>query len=114
MRKQLIQDAAYEVGTQIRAVEDSIDAVLTEMAELQARIMRANSVSAVGPIVIHEALQQLAAGMSGLVATRGSIVGCHQALAEAKQKVPGLRCTMWGDGNECPPPSSQVDLRIVA
>jgi len=35
------------------------------------------------------------------------------ALAEAKQQIPGLRTVSWGDGSDCPPPSS-VDLRIVA
>ena len=37
MRKQMIENAAYEVATQVRAVEDSIDAALAELAELQAR-----------------------------------------------------------------------------
>ena len=45
MRKHLVQNAAYEVATQVRAVEDSIDAALAEIAELQARVMRANSVA---------------------------------------------------------------------
>ena len=39
MRKQMIQNAAYEVATQVRAVEDTIDSALNEIAELQARIM---------------------------------------------------------------------------
>ena len=39
MRKQMIENAAYEVATQVRAVEDSIDAALTEIAELQSRVM---------------------------------------------------------------------------
>ena len=37
MRKQMIEDAAYEVATQVRAVEDSIEAALIEIAELQTR-----------------------------------------------------------------------------
>jgi DNA-binding FrmR family transcriptional regulator len=45
MRKQMIENAAYEVATQVRAVEDSIDAALTEIAELQARMMRANALA---------------------------------------------------------------------
>ena len=47
MRKQQIEAAAYEVATKVRAVEDTIDAALAEIAELQARIMRANSVARV-------------------------------------------------------------------
>ena len=34
MRKQLIEYAAFEVATQVRAVEDSIDVTLVELAEL--------------------------------------------------------------------------------
>ena len=115
MRKQMIENAAYEVATQVRAVEDSIDSVLGEAAELQARIIRANSVSAVGPRVIHQSLEQLAAAISGLVSARGAVVSCHESLATAKTKVPGLRTVAWGDGDDdCPPKIAHADLRIVA
>jgi len=114
MRKQMIQDAAFEVATQVRAVEDTIDSVFAEMAELQARIMHANSVAGVGFAAVHPALEQLVAAMSGLVASRGALVGCHAALAEAKEKVPGLRTVAIGD-EECPPtPTGFADLRVVA
>jgi hypothetical protein len=114
MRKQMIQDAAYDVATQVRTVEDTIDAALAEIAELQARIMRANSIAAVGFATAHAPLEQLATALGGLVATRGAIIGCHAALAEAKGKVPGLRTVAIGDGGECPPASARTDLRIVA
>ncbi|MFL6758556.1 hypothetical protein [Sphingomonas sp.] len=114
MRKHMIEDAAYEVATQVRAVEDSIDATLAEIAELQARMMRINSVAHVGPAPIHAALQELSAALGSLVSARGSVVGCHRQLAEAKQFVPGLRTVSWGDtDNDCPP-SAQTELRIVA
>jgi hypothetical protein len=48
MRKHQIENAAYEVATQVRAVEDSIDTALVEIAELQARMMRASSVASTG------------------------------------------------------------------
>ena len=114
MRKQMIENAAYEVAAQVRAVEDSIDAALTEIAELQARMMRANAVDTAGYATIHPALQQLASAVSGLVETRGAIVACHAALADAKGKVPGLRTVSWGDGQDCPPATAHADLRIVA
>ena len=114
MRKQMIENAAYEVATQVRAVEDSIDTALTEIAELQARMMRANAVAATGFGTIHPALQQLASAVAGLVESRGAIVGCHAALADTKGKVPGLRTISWGDGDDCPPASARTDLRIVA
>lgn len=114
MRKQMIENAAYEVATQVRTVEDSIDSALTELAELQARIMRANAAARVGFGTVHGALEQLAAAINGLVGTRGSIVACHAALADAKGKVPGLRTVAWGDAEECPPEEGSTKLRIVA
>ena len=115
MRKQQIQDAAFEVATQVRAVEDTIDAALVEIAELQARILRANSVANTSYATAHPALEQLAAAVTGLVGARGSIVGCHVALAEAKGQVPGLRTVSFGEGEPCPEPKTAFgDLRVVA
>ena len=113
MRKQMIENAAFEVATQVRTVEDTIDCTLAEIAELQVRMMRINSVAHVGAAPIHAALQELSTALGSLVAARGSIVGCHRQLAEAKGKVPGLRTVAFGDDGECPPaPGGQ--LRIVA
>lgn len=114
MRKQLIENAALEVATQIRTVEDTIDAGLAEIAELQSRIMRASAVAQVGVGTVHGSLEHLAAAVSGLVATRGSLVACHAALVDAKSKVPGLRTVAWGDGEECPPKEASTHLRVVA
>lgn len=114
MRKQLIENAAYEVATQVRAVEDSIDATLAELAELQGRIMRANSVARAGFGTVHGALEQLASAIQAMVETRGSIVACHAALADAKGRVPGLRTVSFGEGDECPPKEGANPLRIVA
>ncbi len=114
MRKQIIQDAAYEVAIQVRAVEEVIDSALNEIAELQARVMHANSVAGVGYGVVHPTLENLASAVTGLVGTRGAIVACHEALADAKGKVPGLRTVSWGDGEDCPPNTGRADLRIVA
>ena len=115
MRKQMIENAAFEVATQIRSVEDGIDAVLAETAELQARIMRAHSVSSAGVGAVNGPLEQLAATISGLVQTRASIVACHVALVEAKAKVPGLRTVSWGDGDDCPDEKKgSSNLRVVA
>ena len=114
MRKQMIQNAAYEVATQVRNVEESIDSALGEIAELQARILRANSVAGVGFATVHPTLEKLSAAVGNLVESRGAIVGCHAALAEAKRQVPGLRTTSWGD-TECPDEKTGfADLRVVA
>jgi hypothetical protein len=113
MRKHQIENAAYEVATQVREVENSIDATLMEIAELQSRMMRANSLAHVGPAPIHGALEELSSALRNLVAARGAIVGCHSQLVEAKAKVPGLRTVSWGDSEDCPQ-TAQADLRIVA
>jgi hypothetical protein len=113
MRKQMIENAAQEVATQVRAVEDSIDVTLAEMAELQSRLMRVNSVAGVGPAPVHAALVNISTAFHSLVKARGSIVCCHGELVVAKDKVPGLRTVGFGDQGECPP-SARTELRVVA
>ena len=114
MRKQMIENAAFEVATQVRSVEDSIDAALAEVAELQGRMMRARSLATVGVGTGQDALQQLATATQALVGARGSIAGCHSALVIARGEVPGLRTVSFGDGDECPKPGGASNLRIVA
>jgi hypothetical protein len=113
MRKQMIENAAYEVATQVRAVEDSIEAALIELAELQSKMVRARAVTGAAFVASHPAFEQLAATTTGLVAARGGIANCHAALAETRKTIPGLRTVGFGDMGECPPPSAQVDLRVV-
>ncbi|HXH52496.1 MAG TPA: hypothetical protein VNH53_03580 [Sphingomicrobium sp.] len=119
MRKQMIENAAFEVATQVNAVEESIDAALAEIAELQARMIRARSVARVGVNTGHEALAQLADAVQALVGARGAMAACHTALIDAKGQVPGLRTLVWasdnefGDGDECPK-YARADLRVVA
>jgi hypothetical protein len=114
MRKQMMENAAYEVATQVRAVEDSIEAALIELAELQTKMVRARAVTGAAFITSHPAFEQLAATTTGLIAARGGIASCHAALAETRKSIPGLRTVGFGDMGECPPPSAQVDLRVVA
>lgn len=113
MRRQILEQTAMDVATQIRVVEDSIEAALIELAELQTRMIQARSVAGVGIATGHDALEQVALSLNGLVSARGGMANCHAALVAAKQQVPGLRTTSFGDGQECPPPSA-VGLRAVA
>ena len=113
MRKQIIENAAHEVATQVRAVEDSIEAALAELAELQARMVHARAVTGAGFATAHPAFEQLAAATVGLVAARGGIGNCHVALAETRKSVPGLRTVAFGDENPCPP-AAGTSLRVVA
>jgi hypothetical protein len=114
MRKQMIENAAYEVATQIRAVEESIEAALGELADLQAKMVHARPITPVGYTTAQPAFEELADSTKGLIAARGNIGNCHVALAEAKQTIPGLRTVAWGDGDECPPKEARTGLRIVA
>ncbi|HSQ98900.1 MAG TPA: hypothetical protein VLM36_03190 [Sphingomicrobium sp.] len=114
MRKEQIENAAFEVATQVRAVEESIEAALAELAELQARMVRARLVTKAGFVASHPAFEHLAVTTSGLVSARGGIANCHVALAATRKTLPGLRTVAFGDEGECPPASAQVDLRVVA
>ena len=113
MRKQMIENAAYELATQVREVEDVIDTALGELAELQSRLVRAVGVTRIAHVRIQAAFDQLSATTNNLVAARGNIGSCHVALKDAKEFVPGLRTVAWGDGEDCPK-TAKTDLRIVA
>jgi hypothetical protein len=114
MRKQMVENAAFEVAAQVRAVEESIESALIELAELQARMVRARSATNAGFANSHPAFEQLAATTGGLIAARGGIAHCHAALAEARKAIPGLRTLAIGDDGECPPNSATTPLRVVA
>ena len=114
MRKQQIEHAAYEVATQIRAVEDVIDNALGEIAELQ----RAWCGSAPPPASASPSVMALRAAGRGPAgpgrAARGGMANCHAELVEAKAFVPGLRTVSFGEGSECPPQEGAGRLRVVA
>jgi hypothetical protein len=114
MRKQMIENAALEVATQIRTVEDVIDNAIAEIAELQSRMIRIRTTAGIGVATGHDAFEHLAAAITGLVTARGGMANCHGALVEAKAFVPGLRSVSFGEGHECPPAEGAKHLRIVA
>lgn len=114
MRKKLIEDAAIEVANQVRAVEDSIEQALEEIAELQARMIRARAAAGIATSTGHEAFQQLANATINLVGARGGMANCHSILKDTTQQVPGLRTFGFGETTECPPAQAANPLRIVA
>ena len=116
MRKQMMENAAYEVATQIRSVEDSIEAAMVELAELQTKMVHARGVTNANFNSSHAAFEQLAATTRDLIAARGSIGGCHAALVETRKTIPGLRTVAWGDDGDCPSPAPTPSgmLRIVS
>lgn len=114
MRKQVIENAAFEVATQIRTVEDCIEESLVEIAALQSKMLQARAAAGIATATGHAAFEQLATTIQALVMARGGMANCHVALVDAKQFVPGLRTVSWGDGEECPPQIAKTDLRIVA
>jgi hypothetical protein len=114
MRKQMMENAAYEVASQVRAVEASIEAALVELAELQTKMVHARTVTKAGFTNSHGAFEQLAATTRDLIAARGSIGSCHVALVETKRTIPGLRTVGFGD-DDCPKTKTGfADLRVVA
>jgi hypothetical protein len=114
MRKQMIENAAYEIATQCRTVEDRIDAALIEISELQNRIIQMSAIPTVGFARAQDPIIKLAETTHALIDARGSMVSCHAALAEARSKTPGLRTVSFGDTEECPPPGGIAQLRVVA
>jgi len=114
MRKQMIENAAYEVAAQVRVVEESIEAALAELAELQARMVRARGATGAGFVASHAPFEQLPAITTGLIAARGGVANCHAALAEVRKTIPGLRTVGFGDVDDCPPTAARTDLRVVA
>lgn len=114
MRKHMIENAALEVATQVRTVEDAIETALEEIAELQGRMIRARAVTGVATATGHEAFEHLVGAMQGLVTARGGMVYCHGVLKDAQQHVPGLRVYGMGEGTECPPKIATTPLRVVA
>jgi ferritin-like metal-binding protein YciE len=114
MRKQMIENAAYEVATQVRTVEDSIEAALAEIAQLQARMVEARSVTRAGFAASHAAFEQLSIATASLITAPRAIGKCHVALVETQTTIPGLRTVAIGDEGECPPSVATTPLRIVA
>ena len=116
MRKQQVQDAAHDVATQVRTVEDSLDATLLEIAELQSSMIRARRAMGISVVTGQSAFEELAATLSALITARGTIGKCHVELRSASVGIPGLRELGMGEGNDCPPKTAEArpDLRIVA
>jgi len=113
MRKQLIESAAFEVATQVRAVEDAIEEALAEIAELQGRMIRARATFGIATATGQEAFEQLVETTHSLVKARGGMAHCHGTLRQTQQFVPGLRTVSFG-AEECPPAAGRADLRVVA
>ena len=55
MRRHTMETAAHDVASQIRAVEESIDAALVEVAELQCKMVRARVATGCGFASSHPA-----------------------------------------------------------
>lgn len=114
MRKQMIETAVHEVATQVRTVEDSIEAALAEIAELQARMVHARGITRAGMVTSHAAFELLGAATNALITARGSIANCHVALVDTQRTIPGMRTVAIGDEGDCPPSTARADLRVVA
>lgn len=113
MRRHQIESAAFDVATQVRSVEDAIETALSEIAELQSRMIHARAVAGVATMTGHGAMEHLAQTVTNLVTARGGMAHCHAILKETTQLVPGLRTVSFG-AEECPPNAATAPLRVVA
>lgn len=101
MRKQAIWNAVHEVGIHTRAVEGMIESALTELAELQSKLVEVSNVAGVSYSTLQESFEGVSAAMNDLVKLRGTMARCHETFVETKEKIPGVRTTSWGDGDPC-------------
>ena len=114
MRKQEIWDATRDVGIHTRAVEGLIESTLTELAELQSKLVRVSAVAGVNYSTLQQSFEGVAATIADLVKVRGTMADCHKAFVGAKAQIPGIRDVSWGDGDPCHCKTAHADLRVVA
>ena len=114
MRKQMIWNAVHEVGIQTRTVEGLIESTLTELTELQSKLIQVSSVAGVSYSILQESFEGVAATINDLVKLRGTMAQCHETFVETKERIPGVRTTSWGDSDPCKCVVAETDLRVVA
>lgn len=114
MRKQMIWNAVHEIGVQTRTVEDLIESTLTELAELQSKLVQVSNVAGVSYSTLQESFESVAATINDLVKVRGTMAQCHETFVETKEKIPGVRTTSWGNPDPCKCIIAETDLRVVA
>jgi peptidoglycan/xylan/chitin deacetylase (PgdA/CDA1 family) len=113
MRKDAIWNAVHEVGIHTRAVEDLIESALVELAQLQSKLVGVSNVAGVSYSTLQQPFEGISATINDLVKVRGTMAQCHEIFVEAKEKIPGVRTTSWGNGDPCCG-SAHTDLRVVA
>ena len=114
MRKDAIWNAVHEVGIHTREVEALIEAALTELSQLQSKLVQVSNVAGVSYSTLQQSFEGVSATINDLVRVRGSMAQCHEVFVETKEKIPGVRTTSWGAPDPCCGTSSQADLRVVA
>jgi hypothetical protein len=92
----LRQAVAQQVADQLFAVENAIDAALTQAAELTAVLPKARAEARLSAIVGQAALDQTAAALAALVEARRCIVDAHEQLDTVRGQI-GLREVDFGD-----------------
>lgn len=86
---------AQRAATKLFATERSVDAAMTEAAELMALLMQSRTDAKVSAVVGDKAVTKLAEAITAISAARSAIVGCHNELAEVKLRL-GIRTKMIG------------------
>ena len=104
---------AKQVAAKLFATEKSVDAAMTDAAELMALLMRARQDVNASAVVGDQAAVKLAEAIAAISAARSAVVGCHNELAEVKLRL-GIRTKLTG-GDKTDPlfTIGQVEQRDV-
>jgi hypothetical protein len=115
MRKEAIWNAVQEVGIHTRAVEALIESAIAELSVLQAKVVEVSNVAGLSYSTLQGSYEGVASTIDQMVKVRGAMAQCHEAFIDAKEFIPGVRTTGWGNGDVCcPPKTAHTDLRVVA
>jgi hypothetical protein len=83
------------VASKLFATERSVDAAMTDAAELMAGLMQARKDAGVSAVVGDQAAVKLAEAIAAISAARTAMVACHHELDEVRLRL-GVRTKMAG------------------
>ncbi|MDB5430761.1 MAG: hypothetical protein JWP35_1877 [Caulobacter sp.] len=101
-----------KVATKLFATERSVDAAMSDAAELMAMLMQARQDVRASAVVGDQAAVKLAEAIAAISAARSAVVACHNELADVKLRL-GVRTKMAGTDPKFIEQIGQADLREV-
>ena len=113
MRKQILESAALEVATQVRAVEDVIESALEEMAWLQMRMIRARAAAGVSTGTGHDALEHLAGALRAWFRRAAGLPNATPRWSTCSSSSPACAPSASATRPNARPKPARADLRVV-